>query len=580
MCSCERRPKPEKFEELLAPLLKLDRSMDYANPMVRFIHRTAKQFMQEGHKMKDLPTKYEDFFPDPVQRHLELGKVCLAYLSQPRFGYRSIAEMEATLRETIDEDGNSFLKYASIFWHHHLDKISSATGDLFQCISRFMRSTNFLTCLWVQSKYAPYLLARYTTDNETKSFWLTAPTTVFLQPDSKVHYSDPLPGWLSKFNEEGARLVHGCHLLIKEFGLVLLRRKGGIRNCYPSVLGVLNFIPHGDEPDHDWKVLTLGNTPEILPEGATCQKKQKHFLSVSFTSLEKITIRTIIVDADTELPPTFQLTIRKWEVKLSRTKNKPLKCKKKEFPSLPIPPAQGFFEHPSHLQRDVFAVPENDYLVMSLGSQTLDLMKANLETDHVLVPAGFRMPEEFIFNHPDKNMHSTLHERCYAAHGTVSAVSFRWSVNIGPKKANRGQGNNGKVIVDSYANPDSDSDSDSGSETEPHDSGYSSGSPASSAAGRLKMPTWYTGIGIKGPDNDCKWHQFETASPSLKHSAPAVLPTKPFVLLPIDNRTVVFNYLTGDRKVLPNNPNKKQAISRGKLLMSHAPLVSGKLNGN
>ena len=323
----------EKFEELLAPLLELDKSTDYSNPTVRFIHRTAMEFMgQESHEIEGLTTDCKDFFPTMESRNLELGKVCLAYLSRETFQFPSASEkLEHSLNDLVEENHNPFLRYASIFWHQHL-KESSASLPLFERISHFMHSTNFLTCLWVQSKYAPYLLTRYTAKDDSGSFRIQNATAVFLpNPKTEVYYPDPLPGWLSDFNEDGAQLVRGCQLLIREFGLVLLRRRGGIQDCHPCCLGALNFLP--PEAEKKWKILTLEPNREIRASNSSDSSAQIHLLSVALPSDKGTVVRTLSVQWAPDHSP--ELAFREWEVNLSR-KKKSLPKLKKEV-SLPLP---------------------------------------------------------------------------------------------------------------------------------------------------------------------------------------------------------------------------------------------------
>ncbi|KIJ24000.1 hypothetical protein M422DRAFT_275321 [Sphaerobolus stellatus SS14] len=571
--SSEDRPEEDKFKELLAPLLELDSTTSSSNPTVRFIHRTAREFIQQDcDEIKNLPEECKDFFPPMEQKHLELGEVCLAYLMRSSFRYQTTADIEKSLCKIMDEKSNSFLKYASIFWHHHLSE-TSATEDLFQHIRQFMRSKNFLTCLWVQSKWAPYQLARYTTEGTKTAFHIENPTTIFLPvPSSKLYYADPLPGWLSEYNDEGAKLVHGCQQLIKEYGLVLLRRRGGIRGCYPCSLGAINFLP--SENGYEWRALPLQDLQDEYDSANSVKGPRRDIISV-LTSSKQITTRTITLK---DVSPSPILTIREWCISLSRKKARALKLKRQM--ALPFAVADSPRVHfIPESEPDIFALIENDATVLSVGSYREDLVRVSFETD-CIHPLGFGIPEQIIADHPKKQDDFPVSFwRSHTTNGTISVVAYHWyhslfeGPNIPQDKGKTHIHTRGDFSSDSNSDSDSDSNSDYSDYSESeydykprrnpkYDSGYSSGSATSGMTGELKKPPRYISMAIMQMDKHCQLYHFETVGGFLKQSPPVVHPTRPFVIIPLEgSKTVLISCLTGEKRELYDD-SIKQSVSR------------------
>lgn len=203
--------------------------------------------------------------------------------------------MEENLCKNIDREEFSSLKYASIFWHHHLNS-PSGNEDVFRSISAFMCSSNFTTCLWAQSKYTPFQLTRYTKGEEGPNYHIHNPTAIFTPSEPEVFYADPLPGWLSQFNSEGERLAHACQLSIKEYRLVLRRRRGGIQSCHGCSLGLSNFLPPVE--GYDWKALPLQDAQVDVPLFET--NVHKHVICAHLTSSKHIVARALTLHRNAE----------------------------------------------------------------------------------------------------------------------------------------------------------------------------------------------------------------------------------------------------------------------------------------
>lgn len=571
---------------MLAPLLELDRSTSIVNPTVRFIHRTAKEFMmQEIGDVKDLPETCKDFLLPLEKRHLEFGKVCLTYLRQQGLQFGSTKEMEEHLCRNIDREELSFLKYASIFWHHHLN-LPSGSEDLFLSISAFMHSSNFITCLWVQSKYAPYQLTRYTKGEEGLSYHIQNPTAIFTPSEPEVFYADPLPGWLYRFNPEGKSLVHACQQFIKEYGLVLLRRRGGIQSCHGCSLGLLNFLPPVE--GYDWKALPLQDAQVVAPLFET--NVHEHAICAHLTSSKHIVARTLTLYRNAE---SLDLGIKEWHISSSKKKSKALTLKKQSKVSFP---SSSETSPTSKLKLkvdpDVFALMEADDTVLSTGTPTEDLFKIPFESSST-VPLGFCTPEEIMAKHPKNSAKGKPDSfwRNYASNSNACVVSYYWhsqevapiqdtrSTRTGGCPNPRNRNRNADISSASSSDSESDSDSDPDSDSEPSDFGFNSrnkqklsdigytsstGSATSVSVNTEPKTVCYISVAVKEINQlDCQLYHFETQGMPLRQSPLVVHPTKPLIVLPLDGpRTVVINYMTGKSKILYDDTTS-QCISKG-----------------
>lgn len=585
--SLVNRPHPAKFDEMLAPLLELDRSTSIVNPTVRFIHRTAKEFMQqEIDDVKDLPETCKDFFSPLENRHLEFGKVCLRYLRQQRLQFGSTKEMEEHLCRNIDSEELSFLKYASIFWHHHLN-LSPGNDDVFRSISAFMRSSNFITCLWVQSKYAPYQLTRYTRGEEGMSYHIQNPTDIFTPSEPEVFYADPLPGWLSRFNPEGERLVQACQQFIKEYGLVLLRRRGGIRSCYGCSLGLLNFLPPVE--GYDWRALPLQDDQPVTSLFEPGDRE--HVICAQLTSSKHIVARTLTLHRNAK---SLDLGIKEWHISSSRKRSKALTLRRQTQVSLPS--SSQIYSTPKlelKIDPDVFALIEADDTILSPGTSTEDIVKIPFESNST-VPMGFNTPEGIMAKHPKNSIKGKPDSfwRNYASNGDACVISYYWHVpevastqDVRPTRAgdrlNSGlhsHRRNTDFSSASSSDSESDADSDSDSDSDPSDFGFNSrnkqklsdigytssaGSATSVSVNTELKFVWYISIAVKKTNQlDCQLYHFETEGMPLRQSPLVVHPTKPFIILPLDGpRTVVINYFTGESKIL-HDDTTSQCVSK------------------
>jgi hypothetical protein len=605
------RSKQQIIQELCAPLLELDRTANYANPSVRFIHRTAREFLCQEPEMISELTEFPEcqiFFPGNQKQHLEFGRFCLFYLSRRDHAYATTSTLEKTLCNDGAYEKCAFLKYASIFWHHHLNKISEEDikDDLFKDISTFMRSSNFLTCIWVQSQYAPYQLARYTQERKGGTYRINTPKDVYSQAPGSTHsFADPLPEWLAKYNPAGSRLTQGYQLFIKEFGLVLLRRRGGIRHCNPGSLGQLNFLCEKH------KSLALEKPRDAIAEAVSVNRREKHLLSLVASPTEIIATSFTV---DSESKPSATLRVKEWQVRLHLSQSRPKSKLMRELPlSFPFPPSDvPFLPKGAHLPSDVFVIPSPDGAILSLGLDTVDLFHASLKLNCVRA-LGCGGPAQILQEHclaDDKGME--FRGRHYACHDNTSVVSYRWfksskglrelqksaasnlpdvdpssdASDTDSDKNSESESSSGSNSAYAFASAfasgfasafasDSDSDSESDSDADPdsvidpdsvYDSGYSTASRNSSITGPTEKGAGCTSLVILSNDRDPRWLHFATTGTPLRQSPPTFHPKKPFVLLPLDgSRTIVIDQSSAKTMELcsPTDPERNDPVAKG-----------------
>lgn len=161
---------------------------------LKLVHHSLKAFLtKQLGSFKDLDTTgIEDFFVDKEKGNTSMALVCLSYLSEDRYSSfpptdedslscqtsEQVIATAATFDKECEKETNKFIKYAAIFWHRHADA-AEITPDLVNLVIKFIRSPNFITCLRIQSLYAPYNFGTFVSNG-----------------GSSVAFVDTIPGWL------------------------------------------------------------------------------------------------------------------------------------------------------------------------------------------------------------------------------------------------------------------------------------------------------------------------------------------------------------------------------------------------
>ena len=220
-------PDPSLLEDLCSGLVVFDRSLPgYSkDPLLRFTHKSvhdfflpslgslerrmlkastddASQGVKEDHHRKKMrppfvnlcksmgaPKAVALFFTSSEDANWELGKVCLQYLSNPRYNEPSFS------KALLDDKDHPFLKYAAVFWHTHLS-LSEPTPKIYHQVETFMESSAFWNCVAIQSFVAPHLYAVYHRKHKTLRYRSSIASTPFGSSSTEIYYGSPLPKWL------------------------------------------------------------------------------------------------------------------------------------------------------------------------------------------------------------------------------------------------------------------------------------------------------------------------------------------------------------------------------------------------
>ena len=215
-----RTPPMRLIKELCSSFVTVDRETieDSADLPLKFFHRSVYDFFTEDPESIGVPKHLWKYFVRQEQANLEMGEMCLAYLSYLR--YPQVADL-SEITESISGNQHAFLKYAATFWFQHLH-LGEHSRELFEQVCRFVQSSNFWTCVVVQSKIVPYLFSPYS-QSSRNAFRLGVCEYSKSDEEDKKNYADPLPQWLDQYGLEGHLIVQCLQAFIKEWNSTLTR---------------------------------------------------------------------------------------------------------------------------------------------------------------------------------------------------------------------------------------------------------------------------------------------------------------------------------------------------------------------
>ncbi|KAK2013704.1 hypothetical protein LZ32DRAFT_529762 [Colletotrichum eremochloae] len=163
-----------------------------------------------------------------------LGTGCLNYLQQKR--YKALLKRGNMTFETLcgsDIKEHALLNYAAKYWHRHLDDVPY-TPELCDTVAQFVQSSNFMTCLQVQSLFV----------GGHFNFWYNSNDELQLRSLVRA-----FPKWFVKKHQCGARLQKEYHHAIGEWNHFLSTQsnyagkfRGEIQRCLWGCLGKSNFL--------------------------------------------------------------------------------------------------------------------------------------------------------------------------------------------------------------------------------------------------------------------------------------------------------------------------------------------------
>ncbi|KAI0509212.1 hypothetical protein F5B22DRAFT_366395 [Xylaria bambusicola] len=225
-----RLPKEELIHDLCGSLIVIEQCTTGTpghSPLVRFCHKSVKDFFQQDPKTCDfgVDESLHKYFVAPTDADEEIGLDCLTYLMYGR--YTKHIDL-GFLDSTIPKE-HAFLRYAATFWFQHLgdDSIEKPSSAAAQAVREFLSSKNFWNCLRVQSHIAPYLFGRYT-GYRPGGYKMAIRGKEWKGNDS---FAIPLPTWLSdNSSDDLMRDQSLCHF-VEEWREVIITQPQGLDQC-------------------------------------------------------------------------------------------------------------------------------------------------------------------------------------------------------------------------------------------------------------------------------------------------------------------------------------------------------------
>jgi len=243
-----------------SPFVEADLEVDAVNPTLRLVHKTIADFLIQDPATIDFVTEdcYKFFVKYP-EGNADIGRRCLTYLSYKRYANFQISDIDNNPSQ------HSFLKYASVFWHQHLDR-AGADHELFELVRNFLKSPNFWTCVQIQGKYAPHIFAKLSYNTLSDTFYMRLPSSSLKIKSEDEYYADALPSWLGEYDNQGDRLVWGYHWFVREWSEVLVRHPEKIQKWFSEVLGSRSFwnSKHDYSGDVDVKTEEVSSTANSI----------------------------------------------------------------------------------------------------------------------------------------------------------------------------------------------------------------------------------------------------------------------------------------------------------------------------
>lgn len=226
-----------------SPFVEADYEADFANPAIRLVHKSIGDFLTQDPTTIDFVTEscYR-FFIKYQEGQTEISRRCLTYLNYEVYDDFNVAELD---EDSVD---HGFLKYASIFWHQHVQE-AGPSEYFYDEIKELLRSPNMWTCVRIQSKFAPHMFAKLVAyQGKENSYDMSISGNTSGLDTAEEFYAHALPQWLSTHDDQGHHLNWGYHMFVREWGEVLLRYPDKIQTYFASVLGPKSFWHVNNQP--------------------------------------------------------------------------------------------------------------------------------------------------------------------------------------------------------------------------------------------------------------------------------------------------------------------------------------------
>ncbi|KAF8522855.1 hypothetical protein JB92DRAFT_2886428 [Gautieria morchelliformis] len=222
------RPLIRRLRQLFAPMIEVQiggSDDDFDDSPCRLFHSTVRDFLMQNSYIlgQNLPI---------TQRII--ADACLGYLSQSRYAeLLTVSGEEWCDIRGENVDHHQFLRYAAKYWGKHLGDVPKSE-ELHRLVLSFITSSNFQTCIQVQSLWVEHKFAVFGTwgeeDNQT---YLVRVFPKWFTEDQSILSKQGVKLW-----KDYCRFVHDWgHLLDCEKGEV-----GQIDRCWWAALGPRNFL--------------------------------------------------------------------------------------------------------------------------------------------------------------------------------------------------------------------------------------------------------------------------------------------------------------------------------------------------
>ncbi|KAF8522856.1 hypothetical protein JB92DRAFT_3110440 [Gautieria morchelliformis] len=233
-------PLIRRLQQLFAPMIEVqiggsDDDLDDDSSCCLF-HSTVRDFLMQN--------------PDVLGPNLPITQriiadACLGYLSQSRYAElltASDTEWCDIRGENVDQQ--CFLFYAAKYWDKHLDHVPKSE-ELYRNVLSFITSSNFQTCIQVQSLWVEHKFAVFGREEDKQTYLLR----VFPKWDNQAYLLRVFPKWFTSQTEDqsipsnqGAKLSKDYRRFVHDWRHLLSCETGEIDRCWWTALGPPNFL--------------------------------------------------------------------------------------------------------------------------------------------------------------------------------------------------------------------------------------------------------------------------------------------------------------------------------------------------
>jgi hypothetical protein len=228
------------LRKLLPPLIELqqDGCADPDDCTCRLFHSTVRDFLFKNPGVLQGSAVASDPATNILIKQDVIADACLLYLCQTRYA-RPLRKRDALWVDASGEsvDRHQFHLYAAKYWDKHVGQ-ATLSEDLYNRVGSFITSTNFQTCVQVQS------------------LWVDSQFGVFCYPshnDNRLYLRRMFPAWFVAISPDGMKLWRAFREFVHEWKYFLhspgsdnlsitLPYAGELDRVWWTALGPQNFM--------------------------------------------------------------------------------------------------------------------------------------------------------------------------------------------------------------------------------------------------------------------------------------------------------------------------------------------------